>query len=137
MQIFVKTLTGKTITLDVECSDTIRQIYDKIMEKEGIPPDQQRLIHRGLNLVPFHTTSQISQEASEQNIYPPTLKCGEDETEEFKLLKKEYRDKLREINQTIICNRCGTSGCNFENTLADYNIGRDDVLHLVLILRGC
>ena len=74
MQIFVKTLTGKTITLDVECSDTIRQIYDKIMDKEGIPPDQQRLIHSGLSLVPFHTTSQISREAREQNIYPPKHK---------------------------------------------------------------
>ncbi|KAH7730161.1 polyprotein [Aphelenchoides avenae] len=58
MLIKVKTLTGKEIELDIEPTDKVERIKEKVEEKEGIPPPQQRLIFAGKQMSDEKTASE-------------------------------------------------------------------------------
>ena len=152
MQIFVRTLSGKTTVLDVQPSDSIDIVKHKFQEKEGIPPNQQRLIYEGKQLEDTHTLADCNvpmdgtlhlvlrircgaQQIFVRMISGKTITLDVEPCDSINAVKCKIQDKEGIPNCTQLLVFAGKL-LEDTRTLSDYDVHNDATLYLSGRCRG-
>lgn len=151
MQLLVKTLAGKTITVDVEEGDSVEQLKQKLFDKEGIPVDQQRLIFGGKQLDMDRTLADYGvtngatmhlvlrlrggMQLLVKTLAGKTITVDAEEGDTVDQLKQKLNEKegIPVDQQRLIF---GGKQMESDRTLTDYGVTNGATMHLVLRLRG-